>query len=76
MNTSKLKSNIHEIVDRIESEQLLETIHDFLTAHENAESGAIWDSLSATQKDEVLLSYEESESEENLVDFKEAMKRD
>ena len=31
MRTAKLKSNIHQIVDRIQSDQLLETIYDFLT---------------------------------------------
>ena len=35
----------------------------------------IWDSLSDEQKKEVLLSYEESENEENLLDNNEVMKK-
>ena len=75
MKATELKSNIHQIVDRIQSEQLLETIYDFLKARETTKPGEIWNSLSAEQKKEVLLSFEESEYERNLVDFDEVIKR-
>jgi hypothetical protein len=69
MKTTKLKSNIHEIVDRIQSEQLLETIYDFLKTRETTRPGEIWNSLTDEQKREVVLSFEESEDEKNLVDI-------
>ena len=75
MRTTKLKSNIHQIVDRIQSEQLLETIYDFLKTRETTEPGEIWKSLTDEQKNEVLLSFEESEDEKNLVDIDEVIKR-
>lgn len=75
MKATKLKSNIHQIVDRIQSEQLLETIYDFLKTRETTKPGEIWNSLTDEQKKEVLFSFEESEDEKNLVDFDEVIKR-
>lgn len=74
MKAAKLKSNIHQIVDRIQSEQLLETIYDFLKARETTKPGNIWSSLTEEQKKEVLLSFEESEDEENLIDIEQVIK--
>lgn len=75
MRTTKLKSSIHQIVDRIQSEQLLETIYDFLKTRENTKPGEIWKSLTDEERSEVLLSFEESEDEQNLVDIDEVIKR-
>ena len=67
MSSIELKSNIHEIIDRIQSEQLLQTLYDFLKAREKNGPGELWKSLTEEQKQEVLLAYEESETENNLV---------
>ena len=75
MKATKLKSNIHQIVDRIQSEQLLETIYDFLKTRESSKPGEIWESLTDVQKQEVLLSFEESEDEKNLIGLDEVVKR-
>jgi hypothetical protein len=68
MGTIDLKSNIHKIVDGIQSEQLLQTLYDFLKVRETNKSGRLWDTLTEEQKQEVLLAYDESEDEDNLVD--------
>lgn len=68
MKTLELKSNIHKIVDGIESEALLNTLYDFLKAKESRPSERVWDSLTHEQKEEVLLAYDESEDERNLID--------
>lgn len=75
MKATKLKSNIHQIVDRIQSEQLLETIYDFLKTRETTEPGEIWNSLTEEQKKEVLLSFDESEDEKNLIDIDKVIQR-
>ena len=75
MKATKLKSNIHQIIDRIQSEQLLETIYDFLKTRESSKPGEIWESLTDVQKQEVLLSFEESEDEKNLIGLDEVVKR-
>lgn len=74
MGTIELKSDLHKILDRIENEQLLRTIYDFLKQRENAQEGLIWKTLTEEQKKEVYLSYEESDVEENLIDW-ETIKR-
>ena len=75
MSTIELKSNLHKIVDKIDNEQLLQTIYDFLKLSENSQEGQIWKSLTEEQKKEVYLSYEESEDDKNLVSWKEVNKR-
>ena len=50
MGTIELKSNLHKIVDQIDSEQLLHAIYDFLKQRLNSEEGQIWKSLTEEQK--------------------------
>ena len=45
MGTIALKSDLHKILDRIENEELLQTIYDFLKLRENAQGGQIWENL-------------------------------
>ena len=68
MGTIELKSSIHKIIDGIQSEQLLQTLYDFLKVKETSTPGKLWDSLSQEQKNELLLAFEESEDESNLID--------
>jgi len=75
MSTIELKSSIHKIVDRIQSEQLLQTIYDFLKTNESSNTGKLWKSLSDEQRREVLLSFDESEDNEGLIDATEFFKR-
>lgn len=75
MSTVKLKSNIHNIVDRIQNEELLQTIYDFLKVKETSKSGGLWESLTKEQKEEVYLSFEESEDDSNLIDRESFFKR-
>jgi len=75
MSALQLKSDLHKIVDRIENEQLLQTIYDFLKMQEQSEEGAIWKSLTEEQKNEVYLSYTESQEERNLVDWETVRKK-
>lgn len=68
MKTIELKSNIHKIVDGIQSEQLLQTLYDFLKSREKNKSSRLWDTMTEEQKQEVMLGYDESEDENNLLD--------
>ena len=68
MSTVELKLNIHKIVDGIQSEQLLKTLYDFLKIRERATFGTLWNSWTDEQKREVLLAYDESENENNLIE--------
>ncbi len=70
MGTVELKLNLHQIVDRIKDERLLQAIYSFLKERENSSDGLMWESLTADQKKEVLLALEESEDDSNLIDDK------
>ena len=70
MQVLELKSNIHQIIDTLDNELLLQTLYDFLKQKETEKDGLIWSTLNEAQKQEVLLAFEESEDAENLVDAK------
>jgi hypothetical protein len=67
METIDLRSNIHKIVDGIQSEQSLQKLYNFLKVWDTNKPGQLWDSLTEKQKQEVLLAYGESENEDDLI---------
>jgi hypothetical protein len=76
MGTMELKSNIHKIVDSIQNEQLLKSIYDFLKLREKDTTGRLWKLLTDEQKEKVLIAYEESEDELNLIEREKIFKRE
>jgi len=75
MGTIELKSDLMRILEKIDDEQLLRTIYDFLKQGENTEVGQIWKTLTQEQKKEVYASYEESEDDKNLKGWDEVKKK-
>ena len=75
MGTIELKSDLRKILDRIEDEQLLRTIYDFLKQRENADVGQIWKTLTDEQRKEVYASYEESKEDNNLNSWEDVKKK-
>lgn len=75
MGTIELKSDLHKILDKIENEQLLRAIYDFLKQNEHVEEGQIWKTLTEELKKEVYLSYEESQDDKNLLDWEQVKKK-
>ena len=75
MDRIELKSNLHSFIDQIENIDLLREYYMEMKKLISTKKSNIWDSLSDEQKKEVLLSYEESENEENLIDNNEVMKK-
>jgi hypothetical protein len=50
ISTIELKSSLHKILDKIDNEQLLRTIYDFLKQREHQHEGEIWKTLTEEQK--------------------------
>ena len=67
MKTAELKKELHAIVNRIENEELLQSLLSFLNENEAQKPGKYWEQLSQKQKKEIFAAYEESEDEENLI---------
>jgi len=67
MNKTLLKSNLHKLIDQIENQTLLEDYYKEMKSILEKSQDNVWDTLSDDQKKEILLSYEESEIETNLI---------
>lgn len=65
----KIKDDFHHLIDTIEDEQLLKSYYQLLK-NNNAE-GHLWNALSEEQKKELLLAYDESFDEANLISHEE-----
>ena len=68
MGSVELKYSIHKIIDEIDNEDLLRSLYDFLRLRKDAREGALWKTLTREQKRELMLAFEESEHEENLIE--------
>ena len=70
MKIKELRSEFHSLIDQIEDPIILEQFYNGLS--KSVESGhSLWDSLTPEQQQGVLLAYEESEDENNLVSLAE-----
>lgn len=59
---TSLKTTVHQLIDEIENEQLLETIRDFLSLKKEKEPGSLWEELPKKEKEEILGTLEDDES--------------
>jgi len=75
MTISQLKSNLHQLIDELESTELLEEYYNEIKRIVNSSKHRIWDTLTEEQKKEVLLSFDESNDENNLIDNEEIMNK-
>ncbi len=75
MTLTELKSNLHNLIDQVESKNLLEEYYAELKRIVSSSKHKIWDTLSEEEKKEILMSYEESEDEKNLVDSNMVMEK-
>ena len=67
MTALELRTKVHELIDKIEDKAMLSALVSFLISAQKANPGDLWQSLSVEEKKEVLLSFDESEQDENLV---------
>lgn len=67
MNTTEIKENFHNLIDNIENEGILLRFYELMKRKTLSKDGRLWANLTPAEKDELLLSYEESEDTENLV---------
>jgi hypothetical protein len=74
MDKSTIKSDFHRLNDRIDNEELLSAFYQLLKKRSEQQTGKLWDSLTREEQNELLLSYEESQDENNWID-REQMKQ-
>lgn len=67
MTTIELKNNLHKVIDSINNDLLLSKFYLVIMNMKNVSDGDLWNSLSKEQQEELIISDEESEDENNLV---------
>ncbi len=71
----RTKDDFHNLIDKIEDEEVLKGYFKLIQRLNNNQTGELWDSLSAREKDELILSYEESFDPTNLISHEEVKKQ-
>ncbi|MES2426633.1 MAG: hypothetical protein V4560_06645 [Bacteroidota bacterium] len=66
MKIEVLKSEFHDLIDQIDDPEILMQFYDAISRSVTSEH-TLWQSLSKEQQQEVLIAYEESENDANLV---------
>jgi hypothetical protein len=70
-----LKYSVHQLVEEIDNEQLMETLRDFLSLRKETQPGKLWEELPKDNKQEILLALEESADESTLISREDFLKR-
>lgn len=71
----KTKEAFHQLIDKIEDEKTLNGYFKLIQKLNKNETGNLWNSLRPEEKDELLLSYEESLDPKNLMSHEEVKKQ-
>ena len=75
MNKTTLRLNLHKLIDKIENQNLLEEYYKEIKSIIENSQGKIWEKLTNEQKKEILLFYEESETDNHLLDHDSVMNK-
>lgn len=63
----KTKEEFHKLIDKIEDEQILKGYFELIQKLNKLETGELWNSLTEAQRNELMISYEESYDTQNLI---------
>lgn len=75
MAIATIKANFHQLIDRIENEELLATFYQLLTQRSQQQNGQLWERLTEEEKNELLLADEENKDFNNWVGDAEVRQR-
>jgi hypothetical protein len=62
-----IKEKFHLLIDRIEDQELVKVYYELVQMLNQNESGKLWNDLTEDEKNELLVSYEESKDPNNLI---------
>jgi hypothetical protein len=63
------------LIDSIDNEHLLLRFYDLMKSRTISKEGKLWSRLTKEEQEELLIAFEESEKEENLLSHDEMMKK-
>jgi hypothetical protein len=70
-----VKEDFHHLIDTIEDEQVLIGYYQLVKQLSDNQNGQIWNTLTEEQQQEVLLAYDESFDEKNLISHEEVKRQ-
>jgi hypothetical protein len=69
------KEAFHQLIDKIKNEEILRGYFKLIERLNSYNETELWTNLSKTEKEELLLSYEESFDKHNLISHEEVKKQ-
>ena len=73
MSITEVRNKFHKLIDKVENPLLLEKFLEILEQSSQSKDSKLWNTLSSSEKSEVLKSYEESKDEATLLAHEEVM---
>ena len=67
MALANIKTDFHQLIDKIENEELLSSFYQLLVQRIQGKNGQLWESLTDEEKKELLLADEESKDSNNWI---------
>lgn len=71
----KTREEFHKLIDTIEDDEVLKSSYKLVSVLIKKTEGELWSTLSSDERAELLLSYEESLDEKNLVEHNVVMEK-
>ncbi|MCF8462185.1 MAG: hypothetical protein K9G46_15795 [Flavobacteriales bacterium] len=71
----KTREEFHKLIDTIDDDEVLTAYYQLINGLNESKHGQLWNSLSKDEQEEVLVSYEESFDEKNLIDHNVVMEK-
>lgn len=69
------KDAFHKLIDGIDNEEILKGYYNLIKRLTSNQTGKLWNCLTREEKEELLLSYEESFDQKNLIDHNQIKKQ-
>ncbi|QNF32656.1 hypothetical protein HUW51_07910 [Adhaeribacter swui] len=67
MALASIKTDFHQLIDKIENEELLAAFYQLLMQRSQDQTGLLWNALTEEEKNEVLLADDESKDSSNWL---------
>ena len=67
MTTLELRNNLHDIIEKIDNDTLLQKFYELILKKTQEKNGQLWNRLTIKEQEELLQSDIESEEETNLI---------
>ncbi len=75
MALANIKTDFHQLIDKIENEELLAAFYQLLVQRSQEQTGQLWNNLTDEEKNELLLADEESKDSSNWINDKDVRQK-